>query len=204
MLILKLAFLWHADVQTCQQPWLTPESYRPLMWLSPQSMVGQLLEWPGGWPAPWNWTPGKGTPLSKGVLLSSKQNWVWGLKLSWNLQFHHLQKALNCNWHQWVPPPWGTLYFKKKKVHPWKSTDKAHLHQVSWPGEPRLANSHHSRRTHLSQDSIICLILARVALTFQMKMLRLQVWITCQSLSADKLGSPGWNCTSGLPWGWRG
>ena len=115
MLILKLAFLWHADVQTCRQPWLTPESYRPLMWLSPQSMVGQLLEWPGGCPAPWNWTPGKGTPLSKGVLLSSKQNWVWGLKLSWNLQFHHLQKALNYNWHQWVPPPWGTLYFKKKK-----------------------------------------------------------------------------------------
>lgn len=97
-----------------------------------------------------------------------------------------------------VSPPWGTLHFKKKIIHPsfsLKCTNKAHVHQVTWPGRlcSPLATTHDAHTVPGKHRSFTS---ARAALVLQMKMLRLQGWVTCQGLRAEKPWSPGGNCRS--------
>ena len=78
---------------------------------------------------------GKGTPSSKGVLFSSKQNWVWGLKLVMQPAVPRPAKGPKLELTSVSPSSLGSSVLKKKKNKtrciPEKSTNKAHLHEVS-------------------------------------------------------------------------
>ena len=59
---------------------------------------------------------GKGTPSSKGVLFSSKQNWVWGLKLVMQPAVPRPAKGPKLELTSVSPSSLGSSVLKKKKT----------------------------------------------------------------------------------------